>query len=153
MSLPAGEHRYWGSPVGYDGCIYTLLVDFAEGKIEVSRFDCGRYGWDRLAEIALDSIEDCYNLMLKLSPPTLVRHSSDDVFETIWPERARFRVGGNEGLCARQGTRLYFSAWYEDPDYHEETLVRDLATGEVLERRPGAPWLMPDGRLWLLTNT
>ncbi len=88
--------------------------------------------------------------MLRCAPPVLIRYSRDEIFEILWPDRARFRLGVNEALCARDGDRLYFSARYEDPDYREKLVVRDAATGEVLECRPGAPWLMPDGRLWLI---
>ena len=39
---------------------------------------------------------------------------------------------------------------YEDPDYREEVVVRDAASGAVIERRPGALWRMPDGQMWIL---
>lgn len=48
------------------------------------------------------------------------------------------------------GDKMYTEIWYEDPDYREETLVRDLATGEILERIPGSLHVMPDGQKWLL---
>lgn len=38
----------------------------------------------------------------------------------------------------------------KDPDYREEVLVRDFATGKVLERMAGDLRTMPDGQKWLL---
>lgn len=45
---------------------------------------------------------------------------------------------------------MYTEKWYEDPDFRDEVLVRDVKTGNVLERMPGSIWPMPDGQKWLL---
>ncbi len=37
VELRAGENRCWGNPVGFGGGIYTLLVDFSAGTIEIGR--------------------------------------------------------------------------------------------------------------------
>ena len=47
------------------------------------------------------------------------------------------------------GERIYFTAWYEDPDYREETIVRSLK-GEILDRFPGDIRIMPGGEKWHL---
>ena len=52
-------------------------------------------------------------------------------------------------LLRAGGDRLYFSAWFEDPDYREEVVVRSFATGAVAERIPGALMEMPDGQRWI----
>ena len=148
--LPAGKGRYWGNPLGLDGYIYLLLVDFGAGSIELSRYSGDMRACEAVAEMPLASVENCYNLMMKPSPPTLIRHSSDDVFELIWPERVKFEVGRTEAFDSLCDGKLYFSAWYEDPDYREEVVVRDAASGAVIERLPGALWRMPDGQMWIL---
>ena len=39
--------------------------------------------------------------------------------------------------------------WYEDPDYREEIVAREIHSGAVLRRYPGAMKEMPDGQKWL----
>ena len=55
-----------------------------------------------------------------------------------------------ESFVLLDGDRVYTEKWYEDPDYREEVLVRDVETGKVLERMPGSLWPMPNGQKWLL---
>jgi len=38
--------------------------------------------------------------------------------------------------------------WYEDPDYREETVVRSVQDGTVLDRYPGDIRIMPNGEKW-----
>lgn len=47
-----------------------------------------------------------------------------------------------------QSNRLYFNIWYEDPDYREETVVRSLRDGAVLDRFSGDVRIMPNGEAW-----
>ena len=94
------------------------------------------------------AVRDCYNLMLHLTPLCLTRQTGD-TFEIVWPERVAFPIPPQETFCFRAGERLYFSKWFEDPDYREELVVRDL-TGAVLAQRPGTAQTMPDGQLWTL---
>lgn len=148
VSLTAGPGRCWGKPVGCGGWIYTLLVDFPAGAIEIGRRTGDMREGETLVSIPLGSVEDCYNLMLESSPPMLTR-SSGDAFEIVWPERVRLNVGSNESFMGKHGEKLYFSAWYEDPDYREEVIVRDF-DGTVLERFQGALWELPGGQTWVL---
>lgn len=80
----------------------------------------------------------------------LTRHGADDLFQVLWPERAEFRVGAAEAFEGREGDRLYFCRWVEDPEYREEMVVRSFPAGEVLEVLPGTMWEMPDGQKWIL---
>lgn len=40
--------------------------------------------------------------------------------------------------------------WYEDPDYREETVVRSLQDGAILDRFPGDIRIMPNDEKWLM---
>ena len=51
---------------------------------------------------------------------------------------------------SREGDKLYFSRWYEDPDYREEVVVRHFPHGEIRELIPGVLMEMPDGQKWIL---
>ena len=44
----------------------------------------------------------------------------------------------------------WYTAWYEDPDYREETVVRSLHDGTILDRFPGDVRIMPNGKKWLV---
>lgn len=98
----------------------------------------------------LSLAEDCYNLMLKTSPLLLTRSPQENRFFILWPEYREFELEDRESFLLLDGDRMYTEKWYEDPDYRDEVVVRDFATGKVLERMPGSLWPMPDGQNWLL---
>ena len=61
-----------------------------------------------------------------------------------------FVIDDRETFNFREGDKLYFNIWYEDPDYREETLVRSLRDGTILERFPGDIRIMPNREWWLI---
>ena len=65
-------------------------------------------------------------------------------------EHVRFAINDREALNFRDGDKLYLNVWYEDPDYREETVVRSLHGGTILERLPGDIRIMPNGERWLI---
>lgn len=146
----AKKGQYFEKPIYCDRQIVILLVDFLAEEINLITFDAETEQVSPLVTLPLSMIEDCYNLMLRKSPLTLVRQPSDDHFQILWPERVDFHIGNTEGLVFREDDKLYFGAWYEDPDYREEVIVRDAHTGQIIERLPGSIMLMPDGQKWVL---
>lgn len=144
--LAPAEGQYFGAPV-YDGdAVALLLVDFKKETIRILRFT--PESMREAACLPLSAAEDCYNLMLCTFPLSLIRQPNDNTFALLWPEQTRFAIGGSETLNFRDGGRLYFSAWHEDPDYREETVVRALPDGAVLERFSGDIRVMPNGEKW-----
>ena len=101
-------------------------------------------------EISLDDIEDCYNLRLTVWPVTLTRDNNTGVLQIIWPERTDIALEENETLMFRDGGSLYLSQWREEPYYHELLIVRDIATGEIMEKSKGSLYRMPEGVYWRL---
>jgi len=81
---------------------------------------------------------------------TLTRSPSDNTFEIVWPEQVSFAIEERETLNYRDGDKLYFTVWYEDPDYREETVVRSALDGAILDRLPGDIRVMPNGDKWLV---
>lgn len=61
-----------------------------------------------------------------------------------------FPIENTETFCFRQDNELYFTVWYEDEDYREEVVVRDLQ-GNVIKRMDGTIHILPNGKKWLLT--
>lgn len=143
--------QYFGRPIFYEGKIHILMVDFPAATIQILAFDDELDQIVPVAEIPLSTVKDCYNLMLETSPLMLARHGMEDSFQLIWPERVSFPIGEREAFLFREGQKLYFSAWEEDPEYREEILVRSMDTGEIMERIPGTLKFMPDGQRWILT--
>lgn len=144
------DGQYLGSPV-YDGSSVVLLaVSFTEGVIRILRFLHQQERVQEVTQLPLSAVKDCYNLLLHTSPLSLTRQPNDGTFEIIWPEQVRFAIDERETLNFRDGEKLYFNIWYEDPDYREETLVRSLPDGTILERLSGDIRIMPNREQWLI---
>ena len=143
---------YAGEPVYYGGTVFWMYADFNAGMIHIRSFDCETKETSVLAEIPLSSVKDCYNLRLHVHPLTLSRQPNDGMFEMVWPERKTIAVESRESFFLRDREKLYFGTWYEDPRYHEVTVVRHAPTGEILERLPGDVRRMPNGELWYLKD-
>lgn len=144
------DGQYLGTPI-YDGSSVVLLaVSFSESVIRILRFLHQPEAVQEMAQLPLSAVKDCYNLLLHTSPLSLTRQPNDGTFEIIWPEQVRFAINDRETLNFRDGDKLYFNIWYEAPDYREETLVRSLPDGTILERLSGDIRIMPNGERWLI---
>lgn len=142
------ENVYIERPVWDRGAFYFLEVDFSKQKIQIYSYFPHSQRLEIIKELPLEIVEDCYNLMLKVSPLMLTRAGNDGVYEIVWPENKRIEIGDTESLLFREGNDLYFSEWWEDPEYHENIIIRDIDTGEVKERNPGYLCKMPNGVYW-----
>lgn len=142
------ESIYIERPVWDKDRIFFLSVDFCKLLIHILCYFPDELRLERIAELPLNIVEDCYNLMLKTSPLMLCRDANKGVFEIVWPESQRIEIGQREVLLFRDGEDLYFSEWYEDPEYHENVIIRDLNTGRVKEKFEGYLLRLPDGVYW-----
>lgn len=149
--VAAKEGQYFGRPLFYEGKLHILTVDFPAGAIRITQYDDELGRITPVAEVPLSAVKDCYNLMLETSPLMLARHGMEDSFQLIWPERVSFPIGEREAFLFRDGERLYFTTWRDEPEYEEEVLVRSMETGALIERISGTLMFMPDGQRWLLT--
>lgn len=148
--VPPVDGQYLGYPVYDDGYVVLLVVNFSESMIHILRFLHQQEKTQEVARLSLSTVGDCYNLILYTSPLSLTRQSNDGTFEIIWPEKVSFVIDDRETFNFREGDKLYFNIWYEDPDYWEETLVRSLRDGTILERFPGDIRIMPNRERWLI---
>ena len=148
MGHPVQSNRLhlMGYPVYDNGAVALLAVNFPEGIIRILRFRPGELS--EVAQISLSAVPNCYNLMLHTGPLTLTRTPGDGTFEIVWPEQVRSPIEERETLNFRDGDKLYFTVWYEDPDYREETVVRSVRDGSILDRYPGDIRIMPNGEKW-----
>ena len=146
--VPAEDGQYLGYPVYDNGAVAFLAVNFPEGIIRILRFRPGELS--EVARLPLSAVKNCYNLILHTAPLTLTRSPGNETFEIVWPEQRCFAIEPRETLNFRDGDKLYFTVWYEDPDYREETIVRSLRDGTILDRFPGDIRIMPNGERWLV---
>ena len=121
------------------------------GELRLLRYDPAGDQLTVLVTFPRSQVEDCYNLMPHPSPLMLTRQTGGR-FQVLWPERADFPIAPQETFCFREGDRLVFSRWYEDPDYREEAVVRRFPDGAILEQTRGALFTAQDGQEWLLTE-
>lgn len=165
------ENIYVEKPVFLDGKIYFLEVDFDKKVMRVIYIDSeelisGNFedskesNEDKFcnisieninhveAEISLSEVEDCYNLMLKISPMMITRAGNDGYFEIIYPEKKRYNIDVREGFDFRNGDDMYFASWDENPEYEDFIVVRDYESGEVKSVEKGSIFRMPNGEMW-----
>lgn len=141
---------YFGKPIYDNGFVMILQVDFIKEMIFVFCFEAVSNKTVKVAELPLYVVEDCYNLYLHKSPVMLTRQSNDNYFEIVWPERVKFSIGKRESFRFREENKLYFNVWHEQPKYREETIVRLLPKGNIVERFSGDIFIMPNGEKWNL---
>lgn len=147
--IPAEKGRYFGKPVFDDSRIALLTADFPAGELRLWTVDPDSMSVASLASVPRDSFEDCYNLMPSPSPLMLTRQTGE-VFEILWPRRVTIPIHPHESFCFRDGDLLFFSRWYEDPDYREETVTRSVEDGRIVSSDRASACLMPDGQKWVL---
>ena len=147
--VKAREGQYFGVPAYDGGKLVILLADFPAGEIRLLGWDDISLTLSPILTLPRGEVEDCYNLMPHVSPLMLTRQTGQR-FQVLWPEKADFPIHPAESFCCREGDKLYFSRWYEDPDYREETVVRRMPDGEIIDSFPGSLLELPDGRQWLL---
>ena len=146
--VPPVDGQYLGCPVYDNGAVALLVVNFLAGVIRILRFRPGEI--QEVDQLPLSVVKNCYNLILHTGPLSLTRQTGDGIFELVWPEQVRFAIEKRESLNFRDGDRLYFTVWYEDPDYREETVVRSVLDGTVMDRFAGDIRVMPNGEKWIL---
>ena len=144
--VPTVDGQYLGDPVYDNGAVALLAVNFREGIIRILRFRPDETS--EIAQIPLSAVKNCYNLMLHTEPLALTRSPGDGTFEIVWPEQICFPIEERETINFRDRDKLYFTVWYEDPDYREETVVRSVQDGTILDRFPGDIRIMPNGEKW-----
>lgn len=148
--VKAKEGQYLGMPVFDKGSIKFPMVDFPKSMIYILSLNCDSEEVSKEAELSLFEVKNCYNLMLMQSPLMLTRQGFDNLFEVVRPEKISFFIGNTESFCSRDCDKLYFSRWFEDPDYRDETVIRQYPDGKVLEIISGALMEMPDGQKWIV---
>lgn len=149
IKLQAGQ--YFGRPVYDNNNIVMLYVDFPYKQINLIQYNDKSGKTAPLTAVPLENVKNCYNLLLNQSPLMLTRQGRENTFEIIYPEKTEFAIGACESFYFREGDKLFFSAWYEDSDYREEVIIREIITGRIVEKIPGSIRVMPDGQKWVLT--
>lgn len=146
---------YLESPVyeNKDNSFGIIRYDFNSELIQVIVFYPESYSIKIMTEIPFKKVGDMINVRLISSPFTLVKHYiHNNSVDFLWPNEKEYKFEENESLYLQNEGKLYLTKWIEDPDYHEEIIVRDSVSGEIIERNPGYWRRMPDGFLWKMTS-
>lgn len=144
------ENVYVEAPVWDEGMLYFLVVDFSTKDMRIYSYAPDREFLEQLACLPLDTVKDCYNLMLKVSPVMLCRDGNEGLLEIIWPEKKTFQMEEGEAFLFRDEDTMYFSQWEEAPDYREYVISKDFASGRQKDRTPGYLQRLPGGVYWQL---
>ena len=147
VQVQAGQ--YLGKPVFWEERIFFPLVDFGQETITVYSWKAANAPEEQVI-LPLSCVKDCYNLQLTAAPLTLIRQGHENDFQLLWPEQGSFEIAPTESLDSRDGDVLLFSKWFEDPDYREETIIRRIPDGQIIEQLPGSLFTDPDGKRWVL---
>lgn len=142
------ENVYVEKPIWNNGEFNFLVVDFQEKIIRITKYIPENEKLEIVTELSLAEVEDCYNLMLETTPLTLGRSGNDGFYEIVWPEKKKIAIGKTETVLFRDEDKLYLSEWYEDPEYHENVIVRDIQTGKIIEKSEGYLRRLPNNVYW-----
>lgn len=136
-----------------DNSFGIIRYDFNKKIIQILVFKPECPSVKVLTEMSFSKVGDMINVRLITSPFALVKHDvQGDKVDFIWPKEMQIQFEENEGLDFQNDGKLYTSKWIEDPDYREETIIRDVKTGGILERSPGYLRRMSDGSAWKMTR-
>lgn len=142
------ENVYVEKPIWNNGEFNFLVVDFQEKIIRITKYIPENEKLEIVTELSLVEVEDCYNLMLETTPLTLGRSGNEGFYEIVWPEKKKIAIGKTETVLFRDEDKLYLSEWYEDPEYHENVIVRDIQTGKIIEKSEGYLRRLPNNVYW-----
>lgn len=142
------ENVYVEKPIWNNGEFNFLVVDFQEKIIRITKYIPENEKLEIVTELSLAEVEDCYNLMLETTPLTLGRSGNDGFYEIVWPEKKKIAIGKTETVLFRDEDKLYLSEWYEDPEYHENVIVRDIQTGKIIKKSEGYLRRLPNNVYW-----
>ncbi len=149
--IPAKENQYFGRPQYVDGKIHILLVNFSDKWIRVLQYVPETEEMSVKIEIPLNEVKDCYNLMIDDGSLLMIyRQGWEKQFQIIWPDKIDFAIGDRESFQFHEDGLMYFSEWFEDTEYREEIVVRESATGKIVERMQGTAISMPENQHWIL---
>lgn len=148
------DNVYVDKPILNNKEFNFLIVDFNLGVIKISRYIPEEQKLEIIAEISLNEVENCYNLSLETTPLTLGSSKGDGFFQIVWPEKIKIKIQERESLNFRYQEKLYFSQWYEDEEdqYNENIIVRDVKTGEIIEKSKGYILKLSDDVYWKIGN-
>lgn len=146
--FPLKKNVYVERPVWNNDELFFESVDFEKRVIDIYGYKPSDNRLRQVDQIGLDEVTDCYNLKLEVSPLMLGRSGNDGFYEIIWPQRKKIAIGETEGVCFRDGDKLYCSAWVEDPYYHEMSIIRDINTGEIISKKSGTVCRLSNNVFW-----
>lgn len=136
-----------------EGIFGMIRYDFNKKMLEAFTYNPKDFRLKKLTELPFSKLGDMVNIRFLTSPFILVKYDvRNDAIDLIWPKESHFQFEENESLELIADDKMYTSKWMEDPEYHEEVIIRDINTGIIIERYPGYCVRMPNGSVWMMTQ-
>lgn len=130
-----------------------IRYDFNLQMIQALEYRASAQELITLVELPMSIVENLVNVRIIQHPFMLVKYEvHEDYADFLWPFEKRLHFEENEMMDFVHAGKIYSSKWIEDPEYREEIIVRDLHSGEMIERKPGYIAAMADGSIWLMTR-
>lgn len=134
-------------PIIIDDLFVFLKADFNDSTVSICSFSLITEKLRIIETFGFEQIGSFYNLLLRGTPLLLYRQQNN-TFRSFWPIQSEFETEPSESLNFRDGDLLYFTGWVEDPEYREFTVVRDIHTGNIVQKMDGDIRIMPNGEKW-----
>lgn len=135
-----------------DDSFGIICYDFNKATIQILVYNPKCSNVKVITEMPFSKVGDMINVRLVTSPFALVKYDvQHDVVDFLWPKEMHIQLEENESLDFQSDGKLYMSKWIENPGYHEEIIIRDAQTGQIIERNFGYLRKMPNGSVWMMT--
>ena len=135
------------NPIINNEIFYFLKTDLIKKVSYIYEYNPIKEDLNLMNEINIGKKNECYNLNLKGMPLTVFQED-EDCFQILWPENKKIHIEINEIFLFRDYDNLYFERWYDDMSQNEDTIIRDIKTGEVIKNIKGKLIIMPNNDIW-----
>lgn len=135
------------NPIINNEIFYFLKMDLIKKISYIYEYNPIKEDLNLMNEINIGKENECYNLSLKGMPLTVFQ-DGEECFQILWPENKKINIESNEIFLFREHDNLYFERWYDDISQKEDTIIRDIKTGEVINNIKGKLIIMPNNDIW-----
>lgn len=137
------------NPIWNNGVFYIMKIDLINRICFIYEYIPKKNCLNLKNRINIGDKDECYNLNLKGMPLSVIEEDGEN-FKIIWPENKNIVIGSNESFLFRNKDELYFERWFDDISIKEETVVRNIKTGEIVKVIDGRLFIMPNNVIWQL---
>lgn len=135
------------NPIINNEIFYFLKTDLIKKVSYIYEYNPIKEDLNLMNEINIGKDNECYNLSLKGMPLTVLQ-DGEECLQILWPENKKIYTESNEIFLFRDHDNLYFERWYDNMSQNEDTIIRDIKTGEVIKNIKGKLIIMSNNDIW-----